>query len=167
MPLVWPDRFTRWFMSFVYNLLTSLLWWSDHPGYGQTASGKTHTMFGPPGQSTVNQNLQGLVPRTSMFFKCRSCLHEMNDNDIGYCIKWTCNNQPWVSEGLSFIFVLLEFEIPEIALILSIWNQHTFDIPVRHGQSWNSHLKMPADQDLRRGLGGGGPLACKWSGSSA
>lgn len=137
-----------------------------HPGYGQTASGKTHTMFGPPGQSTVNQNLQGLVPRTSMFFKCRSYLQEMDENDVGYCIKWTCNNQPWVSKGLSFIFVLLEFEIPEIALILSIWNQQ-FDIPVRHGKSWNSHLKMPADQDLRRGLGGGGPLACTWSGSSA
>jgi len=34
--------------------------------YGQTASGKTHTMFGPPqkGLATTSPELQGLVPRT-------------------------------------------------------------------------------------------------------
>jgi len=57
-PKVYEEAARRLVMEFLNGTSASIIC------YGQTASGKTHTMFGPPGQATVNQNLQGLVPRT-------------------------------------------------------------------------------------------------------
>lgn len=55
-PHVYEEAARRLVMEFLNGTSASIIC------YGQTASGKTHTMFGPPGQAS--EELQGLVPRT-------------------------------------------------------------------------------------------------------